>query len=109
MVVMRMRLGCWLQMWVNDFFLSVGLHQFLEDAMVLLVQLVGLPGLEVLLAVVELLEVSSLRVVVVSGRDRRGASFDLLHLLEMDLEGPLFHIDVCQLGASLRVEHRKGR
>jgi hypothetical protein len=92
-------------MGIRDLLLLVGLHQFLEDTMVLHMQLVGLSGLQVLLAVMQLLEVSSLRVVLVTGGDGRSTVFDLLHLLQVELEGTLFHVDVGQFGPSLRVEH----
>lgn len=94
MVVVGVRLGRWLQMWVGDLLLTIRIHQFMEDTMVLLMKLERLLGLQVLLALVQLLEISSLRVVLVTGRDRGGASLDLLHLLEVELEGALFHVDV---------------
>ncbi len=68
-------------------------------------ELMGLSGLQVLLAVGDLLEVSPLGVVLVASRDRGGRSLDLLHLLQVQLEGMLLHLYVCQLSPSLRVEH----
>jgi hypothetical protein len=73
--------------------------------MVFFVDVVGLSRLEVLLAKVYLFEVATLRVLLVSSGDGRGRTFDLLHLLEVKLERPLFHVDVGQLALSLRIEH----
>lgn len=95
-VVIVMRVGCIgrLQLGLLEVGLPIGLHQLHEEAVVLAVDVAGLPCLDVQLVEGDLLVVLSLGVLVVARGYGGGGFLDLLHLLEMELEGALLHVDV---------------
>jgi hypothetical protein len=95
-----------LQLGLLEVSLPIGLHQLHEEAVVLAVDVAGLPRLDVQLVEGDLLVVLALRVLVVA-RGYGGGSLDLLHLLEMQLEGALLHVYVGEFALALGVEHKQ--